>query len=360
MVQPMDHAVVGVAQDAIREGRMKAVVLERPGQLSFVDTGPPDKPKPGEATVLVKTIGICGTDLRAYEGSQPFFQYPRVLGHELGVEILEVGDNGKGLAAGEQCAVEPYLNCGHCSACRRGKTNCCKNLRLLGVHIDGGMLGVLTVPIAKLHKSEGLSLDQLALVETLSIGAHAVRRAALQPGETVLIIGVGPIGLAILQSVRENADRVITMDISVKRLEFCRNTMKVSDCIDATSNPLPELQELLDGGLPTAIFDCTGNKQSMQASFSYVEHGGKLVFVGLFNGEVAFNDPNFHQRELTVLSSRNATGEDFRQIMDGMRSGRIDIKPWVTHRVSSASIIDALPEWASGDNDVIKAIVEWQ
>lgn len=338
---------------------MKAIVLERPGEFSVMETPPMGKPKPGEAIVLVKTIGICGTDLRAFGGNQPFFQYPRVLGHELGVEILEIGANEKGLVAGDQCAVEPYLSCGHCNACKRGKTNCCKNLRLLGVHIDGGMLGVLNVPIPKLHKSEGLSLDQLALVEPLSVGAHAVRRAALQPGETVLIIGVGPIGLAILQSVRQNADRVIVIDISTKRLEFCCNTMKVKDCIDARSNPLPKLRELLHGDLPTAIFDCTGSKESMEACFSYVEHGGKLVFVGLFNGGLTFNAPNFHQREMTVLSSRNATREDFQQIMEGMRSGQIDIKSWVTHRVSSASIIDALPEWASGDNDVIKAIVEW-
>ena len=338
---------------------MKAVVLERPGQFSVMDMRPLGKPKPGEATVLVKRIGICGTDLRAFEGNQPFFQYPRVLGHELGVEILEVGDNANGLVAGDQCAAEPYLNCGYCSACRRGKTNCCRNLKLLGVHVDGGMLGALTVPVSKLHKSNGLSLDQLALVETLSVGAHAVGRANPQPGETALIIGVGPIGLAVIQSVRGRVGRVMAMDISVRRLEFCRNTMKVNDCIDANTNPLPGLRELLGGELPTMVFDCTGHKGSMEASFNYVEHGGKLVFVGLFNGEITFNDPNFHQRELTVLSSRNATGEDFRQIMDGMRSGQIDIEPWVTHRISSDSIIETFPEWAHADNDVIKAIVEW-
>jgi threonine dehydrogenase-like Zn-dependent dehydrogenase len=277
----------------------------------------------------------------------------------LAVEILEVGANAKGLSAGDQCALEPYLNCGNCSACRRGKTNCCKNLRLLGVHIDGGMLGALTVPISKLHKSEGLTLDQLALVETLSIGAHAVRRAALQTEHPVLVVGVGPIGLAVIQSIRGHADRVIAMDTSVKRLEFCRKTFKVKQCIEAKSNSLPELHDLLDGGLPIVVFDCTGNKKSMQACFNYVEHGGELVLVGLFNGDLTFNDPNFHQRELTVLSSRNATAEDFRQVMEGMRSGRIDIKPWVTHRVSSASITEALPEWAKGNNDVIKALVEW-
>jgi threonine dehydrogenase-like Zn-dependent dehydrogenase len=156
---------------------MRAVVLERPGQFSVMETPPVGKPKTGEATVLVKTIGICGTDLRAFGGNQPFFQYPRFLGHELGVEILGAGASEKGLPPGDQCAVEPYLSCGHCSACKRGKTNCCKKLRLLGVHIDGGMLGALTVPSSKLHKSEGLSPDQLALVETLSVGAHAVRRA---------------------------------------------------------------------------------------------------------------------------------------------------------------------------------------
>jgi hypothetical protein len=221
------------------------------------------------------------------------------------------------------------------------------------------MLGALTLPISKLHKCEGLSLDQLALVETLSVGAHAVRRAALQPGETVLVIGVGPIGLAVIQSVREHAGRVIAMDISTKRLEFCRNAMQVDHCLDPRNNPLPELEALLNGELPTAVFDCTGKNASMEASFNYVEHGGKLVFVGLFSGDLTFNDPNFQKRELTIFSSRNATGEDFRKIMDGMKSGRIDIRPWVTHRVSSAAIIDTLPQWAGGNDAVIKAIVEW-
>ena len=338
---------------------MKAIVLERPGQFDVLDTRPLDNPKSGEATIRVRTIGICGSDLHAFQGNQPFFEYPRVLGHELGVEILEIGANAMGLATGDQCTAEPYQNCGRCIACRRGKSNCCKELKLLGVHIDGGMLGTLNVPISNLLKADELSLDQLALVEPLSIGAHAVRRASLEPGETVLVIGVGPIGLAVTQAVREQAGRVIAMDVSAKRLEFCRNTLKVNDCINASSDPLPQLQELLKGELPTAVFDCTGNKLSMAAAFNYVENSGKLIFVGLFIGDVTFSDPNFHRRELTLLSSRNATSEDFQKVMEGMRSGRIDIRPWVTHRVPSAALIEAFPGWVSGNSDVIKAIVEW-
>ena len=178
---------------------MKTVILEQPGQLSFAETDAPTTFAADEALVRVQRVGICGTDMHAYRGRQPFFSYPRILGHELGVEIVAIGENEAGLRAGDYCAVEPYLNCGHCIACRKGKTNCCVQLQVLGVHTDGGMREWITVPARKLHKSGKLSLDQLALVETLGIGAHAVDRARIEAGEFALVIGAGPIGLSVVQ-----------------------------------------------------------------------------------------------------------------------------------------------------------------
>ena len=174
---------------------MQTIVLETPGSFTQVDRPDAPGPGPGEALVSVRRIGICGTDLHAFRGRQPFFQYPRVLGHELGVEVLAVGEGVEAICPGDRCAIEPYLNCGKCIACRHGKTNCCASLQVLGVHTDGGMCERLIVPASKLHKSLTLTLDQLALVETLGIGAHAVDRAALMAGEVVLVIGAGPIGL---------------------------------------------------------------------------------------------------------------------------------------------------------------------
>src|SRR5688500_1524126 len=161
---------------------MKTIILNEPGRFSLTDTLEPRSPAPGEAMVRVHRVGVCGTDLHAYRGRQPFFTYPRILGHELGVEVVEVGENAHGIRPGDRCAVEPYLNCGTCIACRHGKTNCCVELRVLGVHTDGGMREFIAVPVNKLHRSESLSWEQLALVETLGIGAHAVERAGLGAG----------------------------------------------------------------------------------------------------------------------------------------------------------------------------------
>jgi 2-desacetyl-2-hydroxyethyl bacteriochlorophyllide A dehydrogenase len=302
---------------------------------------------------------VCGTDIHAFNGKQPFFSYPRMLGHELGVEILEVGPNPQGLRAGDRCAVEPYLNCGRCIACRRGKGNCCMQLQVLGVHVDGGHRERMHLPVAKLHRSERLTLDQLALVETLGIGAHAVDRAAVEPGESVLVIGTGPIGLAVIQFALAAGARVIAMDVNETRLAFCRETLGVADTLTAGGPDVAEkLQRLTDGDLPTAVFDATGNPGSMLGSFQYPAHGGRLVFVGLFQGDVTFNDPNFHKRELTLLASRNSRPEDFTRIIHLIESGRIDTTPWISHRASFDDTPERFPEWVKPDSGVLKAMIE--
>src|ERR1043165_2258751 len=177
---------------------MKTITLQNPGKFVLHDTPAPETLAPGEALVRVRRVGVCGTDLHAYRGRQPFFTYPRILGHELGVEVLSISGNDE-IKPGDLCCVEPYLNCGKCIACRRGRTNCCATLKTLGVHTDGGMREIIRVPANKLHKSAKVTLDQLAHVETLGIGAHAVDRARLESGEWVLLIGAGPIGLSVLQ-----------------------------------------------------------------------------------------------------------------------------------------------------------------
>ena len=338
---------------------MKAVVLERPGKFSLMDLDAPQEPRAGEALVCVRKVGICGTDLHAFHGDQPFFQYPRILGHELAVEVAAIGPNEEGLKAGDRCAVEPYLHCGSCIACRTGKTNCCVNLKCLGVHTDGGMQDRMILPTAKLHRSDILSLDQLALVETLGIGAHAVERSSLTSRETVLVIGVGPIGLSVVEFARQKNTHVIVMDVNQARLDFCGRILGVEHCIHGKENALGQLQEILGGELPTAVFDCTGSAESMLKAFEYVAHSGKLVFVGLFSGNVTFHDPTFHSRELTLLSSRNATGKEQQRVIKLMEAGKIDIAPWITHRLSSTSIAENLFQWMSAPSAGIKTLVDW-
>ncbi len=341
---------------------MKTITLDQPYHLTVSDTDAPARPGPGEALVRVHRVGICGTDLHGYRGQQPFFEYPRIIGHELGVEIIDlnshVGNPGMDLKIGDRCAVEPYLNCGHCVACRRGKTNCCVHLKVLGVHVDGGMREFITLPVDKLHKSDALTLDQLALVETLGIGAHAVSRATPEPGEFVLVVGAGPIGLSVIQFVQLTGARMIVADVSPARLAFCRQHFPVDYALDARRDLLNAVLEITGGELPTTVFDATGNRDSMQADFSLVAHGGRLVFVGLFSGDVTFNDPNFHRRELTLFATRNSTAADFGRIIGLMEAGRVDAAPWITHRASFDTIVDRFPAWLNPDAGVVKALVE--
>ncbi len=338
---------------------MKAVRLEEPGRFVDVDAAEPPSAPPDGALVRVRRIGICGTDLHAFAGKQPFFSYPRILGHELGVEVLEVGSNLKTLAVGDRCSVEPYMECGRCIACRRGKPNCCERLQVLGVHSDGGMRERMVVPAHKLHPSKVLTFDQLALVETLAIGCHAVTRAGLGRGEFVLVVGTGPIGLSVIQFAAEAGAEVIALDVNPARLEFCARQLRVKHLVDAANeDPLQGLKRITGGDLPTAVFDATGSPGSMAKAFEFPAHGGRLVFVGLFQGEVTFNDPNFHRRELTLLASRNALGSDFTRIIRLIEEGRIDTAPWITHRADIGSISRQFPSWTLRESGVIKAMVE--
>lgn len=333
---------------------MLQVVLEKPGQFAATE-GPEPSLAPGEALVRVHRIGVCGTDLHAFAGRQPFFNYPRILGHELGVEVIDPGSEATGLKRGDRCSVEPYLNCGRCVACRRGKTNCCTTLNVLGVHSDGGMRPLIAVPARKLHVSQQLDYDQLALVETLGIGAHAVERAEIRREDFVLVIGAGPIGLSVIQFALVTGATLAVMDVSETRLGFCRDRLGVKH-VFTPENAIDQLKMIGGGDLPTIVLDATGNPKSMATTFDLAAHGGRIVFVGLFQGEVSFNDPNFHRRELTLCASRNAVPGTFKEIIRLVEQGRIDTKPWITHRFALLDTPRVFPLVAK-DPSLLKAVV---
>ena len=335
---------------------MKTILLEEPGKLRLTETPPPENPSAGFALVRVHRVGVCGTDYHAFHGRQPFFSYPRIIGHELGVEILAINDPNKTstLTVGDRCCVEPYLNCGKCISCRRGRGNCCMNMQVMGVHVDGGMRERFVVPLHKLHRSAKLNYEQLALVETLGIGCHAVDRAQPIAGEPALVIGAGPIGLSVIPFLHAAGAKVIVADVSASRLEFCMTAMKVEKILDASKDILPDLPEL-----PTMVFDATGNPKSMMKAFDYVAPSGRLVFVGLFQGEVTFSDPLFHRREMTLLATRNSLPRDFEKIIKLVEDGVIDTSPWITHRAAAAEILGVFPLWISPGAGVIKAVVEF-
>lgn len=335
---------------------MQSLVCIQPGQFEYKEMPKPVLQK-GYSILEIKRIGVCGTDLHAYEGTQPYFEYPRILGHELGAIIYET-EEGSGFVKGEAVTIIPYFNCGHCIACRNNKPNCCVNMQVCGVHADGGMRNYLLAPNYSLIKSDGLSFDELALVEPLAIGAHSIQRADVRKDEFVLVIGAGPIGLGIMEFARISGGNVIAADVNVHRLSFCKDKLRVEHTINVLSENVTErLKEITNGDMPTAVIDATGNLKAINGALQYLAHGGRYVLVGLQKENFSFSHPEFHKRESTLMSSRNATKMDFEHVINSMKTGLVNPATYITHRVSFAETKNVFPSLLDPANAVIKAMI---
>jgi 2-desacetyl-2-hydroxyethyl bacteriochlorophyllide A dehydrogenase len=336
---------------------MKTLVCTCPGQFDYGEKQRPEL-QAGQAIIKIKRIGICGTDLHAFEGTQPFFEYPRILGHELSGELVAF-DDAPGFEVGENVSFIPYFNCGKCIACRSGLPNCCAGIKVCGVHMDGGFAEYLSVPSYSLLHGEGLSFDELALVEPLAIGAHGVRRAGVKQGEFVLVVGAGPIGLGIAEFARIAGAKVIVMDINDNRLAFCKERLNVHATINPQATDVVEkLKEVTNGDMPTVVIDATGNLKAINNSFQYMAHGARYVLVGLQKADIVFSHPEFHKREATLMSSRNATREDFEHVIDSMKRNMVSPTNYITHRVSFDDVKNNFASWLNPATGVIKAMVE--
>ncbi|WP_207492318.1 zinc-binding alcohol dehydrogenase family protein [Aridibaculum aurantiacum] len=336
---------------------MKTLVCTRPGQFDYEEGVRPELQK-GHAIIKIKRVGICGTDLHAYEGTQPFFEYPRILGHELAGELVEF-DDAPGFEVGERVSFIPYFNCGECIACRSGLPNCCANIKVCGVHMHGGFVEYLSVPSYSLLHGEGLSYDELALVEPLAIGAHGVRRAGVREGEFVLVVGAGPIGLGIAEFARIAGGKVIVMDINDQRLAFCKEKLQVPHTINPLQgDAMQQLKDITNGDMPTVVIDATGNLKAINNGFQYMAHGARYVMVGLQKNEITISHPEFHKREATLMSSRNATREDFEHVIASMKQGLVNPTNYITHRVPFSQVKADFASWLKPETGVIKAMVE--
>lgn len=337
---------------------MKAIQLEKPEQFNYIDTPEPGEPGPGEAVVATHRVGICGTDISGYLGKMPFFKYPRIPGHELGVEVIAVGEGVTNIKVGDRCSVEPYMNCGDCHACRKGASNCCANLNVIGVMIDGGLCERFKLPAHKLHPSTKLEFEQLALVETLAIGCHAVDRGAPTTGENCLVIGAGPIGLATIEFAKLTGAKTIVLDMNEQRLKFCKDIMGVDETIVLSDSLEQDLRDVTDGSLPDVVIDATGNNRSMSNAFGLIAPTGRLVYVGITTQDVTFTHPVFHKPEGTLLCSRNALPRDFTRIIKLIEDGDIDTNPWITHHCDFDALAENFLSYTKPETGVIKAVVE--
>jgi len=336
---------------------VKTVVCSEPFQLAILDR--PD-PQPGERDVLVRIrrVGLCGTDYHIFAGRHPFLSYPRVMGHELAGEVVRA-PAGSALRPGQTVAINPYLDCGNCVACRNGKPNACVNIQVLGVHIDGGMCDLLAVPERAVIDASGLSLDQAAMLEFLAIGAHAAARARIRAGDRALIVGAGPIGIAAGLFARLDGAAVTLVDTRQSRLDYARARLGFDDTILAGAELASALAERTGGEMFATVFDATGVLAAMAQSLSYVAHGGTLVLVGVAPGDLVFADPEFHKRETSLLASRNALAADFERVMAAMRNGEIPSDALQTHAVDAGDLPERIPELIAEADHVLKAIASF-
>ncbi len=339
---------------------MKAIQLKEPRNFAYIDIEDPGQPGVGQALVRTHRMGICGTDVSGYLGKMPFFSYPRIPGHELGVEVIAVGDGVTNVKPGDRCSVEPYMNCGTCFPCRKGAGNCCEKLNVIGVMVDGGLCERFLIRAEKLHSSATLTMEQLALVETLAIGCHANDRGNPQLGEHALIIGAGPIGLATLEFTRLTGASVTVMDMNPDRLDFCRKNYGIENTIQfkGDGSELEQVLAITNGDKYSVVTDATGSNKSMSTAFSYVAHTGCLVYVGITTQEVTFLHPTLHRPEITLKASRNALPADFGRIIGLIEDGTINTDPWVTHRTTFETMIEDFESLTKPETGVIKAIIE--
>ncbi len=333
---------------------MKAVLCVTPGSLILTERDDPPAPPPGWALVGVSHVGICGTDYHIFEGSHPFLNYPRVMGHEVSGRVLQTGD-GVTLATGAPVIVNPYLSCGTCVACRQGKSNCCASIQVLGVHTDGAMCEAILVPAANLYPAGDLPLEHAAAVEFLAIGAHAVRRSLAGTGARALVIGAGPIGMGTALFARVAGQGVTLLDQSRDRLDL--GQALGFPVIDGQGDVAAQVAGATGGEGFDVVYDATGNAGSMQAAFAHVAHGGALVLVSVVKDNITFSDPEFHKREMMVIGSRNAVKADFDHVAAALRRGDIPMDRILTHRTSLAGAARDIPVWAHQKQGLVKAII---
>jgi 2-desacetyl-2-hydroxyethyl bacteriochlorophyllide A dehydrogenase len=337
---------------------MRAFVIDRPGETSLVDVS---EPAIGERDVLlrVQIVGFCGTDLSTFRGANPLVSYPRIPGHELGCTIEAVGAGVPGeFRVGQNVLVHPYQNCGECSACRQNRPNACRDNQTLGVQRDGGMTELLAVPFDKLYTSEKLTLREMALVEPLTIGYHAVMRGRVAAGETVGVFGCGAIGIGAIAAAAAKGATVIAIDIADEKLELAKK-VGATHVVNSSRDELhTSLLNLTDRQGPAVMIEAVGLPATFRAAVEETAFAGRVVYIGYSKQLVEYDTRHFVQRELDVLGSRNALPDDFRAVIAYLESGALPIDDVITRTCSLDEAGAALAAWDANPAAVCKIHVE--
>jgi threonine dehydrogenase-like Zn-dependent dehydrogenase len=337
---------------------MKAVHVSSPGHVELADLPRPE-PAPGEALLRVRYAGVCGSDLQTFTGNQPFATYPRIPGHEFSAELVEINGEAPGLEQGMLVTGNPYFNCGSCSPCRRGLVNCCESNETMGVHRDGAFCEYITLPIERVYPGESLSAQQLAMIEPFSIGFHAATQARVAPGDRVLVLGAGAIGIFALLSAKLLGASVWIADILPSRLEIAQRMgadgtillTEVED-LEATARELTD-----DNGFDVAL-EATGVPQSFLNAMAASMYGGRIALIGNGKREVSFNQSLIIKKELTILGSRNSL-DAFRPLIRHVAAGDVDIEGMHTATYPFPQTIDAMQDLLAHPENNVKVLISF-
>jgi 2-desacetyl-2-hydroxyethyl bacteriochlorophyllide A dehydrogenase len=314
----------------------------------------------GEVRVRIEAALTCGTDLKVFKRGYHARMLipPTVFGHEFAGVISELAPDVTSWRPGERVAVANSAPCGCCFYCQNHQENLCDDLLFL----NGAYARSIVIPARIVQKNllrlrPETDFCDAALVEPLACVVQGVEDSGLRAGQRVLVIGAGPIGLSVIQFVIARGAAVAVMDVAESRLEFCRRQMGVKHTLQPGPGTPDSLRAIGGGDLPTVVIDATGNSKSMAGAFELPAHGGRIVFVGLFQGDLSFNDPSFHRRELTLLASRNALPGTFRDIIALIEAGRVDTAPWISNRLSLWDVPRRFPDFA-GNPAIIKTMID--
>ncbi|MFK7770102.1 MAG: zinc-binding alcohol dehydrogenase family protein [Mariniblastus sp.] len=336
---------------------MKAIEITEPGTVVLADREKPT-PKSGEVLLKVNRVGYCGSDLGAFKGLNPLVTYPRVPGHEIGATIAELGEGVSDWSVGQEVLVIPYSSCGKCSACLKERFNCCMNNETLGVQRDGALCEYATAPVEKLIASEKLSLQELALVEPLTVGFHAVARGQVAKTDTVAVIGCGAIGLGVIAGANFRGARVIAIDIEDSKSDVAKSCGATEFVNSKTDDVHARLSELTDGHGPDVIIEAVGHPMTYRMAVEEVCFAGRVVYIGWAKAPIEYETKFFVLKELDIRGSRNALPEDFRDVITMLEAGNFPLETVITKTVSLADAPAAMNAWSEDPASITKIQID--
>lgn len=343
-----------------KEEKMKTILIHEPGKVEVTETEKPVA-KEGEALLKILYGGICGSDLGTYKGTFAYAGYPRIPGHEFSAEIVEIGENERGLKPGMIVTCNPYFNCGKCYSCQRGLVNCCTSNETMGAQRDGAFSEYITMPIERIYDGKGLSPKTLALIEPFCISYHGVSRAEVQPGEKVLVIGAGTIGVLAAVAAKSKGAHVTICDVAEKKLDYAVKTFGLDASI---LNDNPEtFQEKVDAATEGNGYDVTieavGLPSTFQNCIDAAAFGARVVLIGVGKKNLDFNFTMIQKKELNIFGSRNALKKDFLELIDLVKAGGVDLEKIVTNTYKMEDAEKAFEEFSQNAGSMLKVVLEF-